>query len=175
MKRSILAIAVIGLLIFSCKSSSSGDTNKKISLVFESKSNSGVTGTAVFKEINGEVTLIAKLSGLKPGVHAIHIHEKADCSAADGISAGGHWNPTFKKHGQWGKGECHKGDIGNFTTDEFGQATVLFKTNEWCIDCADPTKNIVGKGLIVHDKPDDFVTQPTGNAGARVACSAIIK
>ncbi|WP_284652971.1 superoxide dismutase family protein [Flavobacterium terrisoli] len=175
MKKIVLGILAVGLLIFGCKSSSSNDKNKTLNVTFESKSGSNVKGTAAFTEKNGEVTLTAKLSGLKPGVHAIHIHEKSDCSAADATSTGGHWNPTFKKHGKWGDAEYHKGDIGNFTADVDGNATVLFKTDEWCIGCGDQTKDILGKGLIVHDKPDDFVTQPTGNAGARVACTALIK
>jgi len=175
MKKIILGIAAVGLLIFSCKSSSSSTPANKLDITLESKSGSTVKGTAVFTEKNGEVTLVAKLSGLKPGIHGIHIHEKADCSAADAASAGGHWNPTFKKHGKWSDAEHHKGDIGNFTADTDGNATVLFKTDEWCIGCGDATKDILGKGLIVHDKADDYVTQPTGNAGARVACSAIIK
>jgi Cu-Zn family superoxide dismutase len=79
------------------------------------------------------VTFVAKLAGLKPGVHAIHIHEKSDCSAADGSSAGGHWNPTFKKHGKWGVGEYHKGDIGNFTADANGNGTITLTTDEWNI------------------------------------------
>ena len=175
MKKLLLGIAVVGLLIFSCKSSSSGGDSKKVGIHFESKSGSNVKGTVVFIEKNGIVCLEAKLKGLKPGVHAIHIHEKADCSATDAASAGGHWNPTFKKHGKWGDAEHHKGDIGNFTADMDGNATVLFKTDEWCIGCGDTTKDILGKGLIIHDKPDDYTSQPTGNAGARVACSAIIK
>jgi Cu-Zn family superoxide dismutase len=175
MKKLLLGITVVGLLIFSCKSSSAGGNSKKVGIHFESKSGSNVHGTAVFIEKNGEVSLEAKLTGLNPGVHAIHIHEKADCSAADAASAGGHWNPIFKKHGKWGDAEHHKGDIGNFTADMDGNATVLFKTDEWCIGCGDATKDILGKGLIVHDKPDDYTTQPTGNAGARVACSAIIQ
>lgn len=175
MKKIVFGIAVVGLLIFSCKSSSSSGKTKKIALVFETKSNSGVTGTATFTDKDGFVTLEAKLSGLKPGEHGIHIHEKADCSATDAASAGGHWNPTFKKHGKWTDAEHHKGDIGNFTADVSGNATVHFKTDEWCIGCGDATKDILGKGLIVHDKADDFVTQPSGNAGARVACSAIIQ
>ena len=83
-----------------------------------------MAGTASFVEKNGTVTFVAKLAGLTPGVHAIHIHEKSDCSAADGSSAGGHWNPTFKKHGKLGEGEAHKGDIGNFTADEKGNGTM---------------------------------------------------
>lgn len=176
MRKVILGIFALGLFIFSCKSSTSNTTpDAKVGIHLEPKSGSKVQGTAVFIEKNGEVSLECKLTGLTPGVHAIHIHEKADCSATDAASAGGHWNPTFKKHGKWTDAEHHKGDIGNFTANEDGEATVLFKTNEWCIGCGDNTKDILGKGLIVHEKPDDFVTQPTGNAGARVACSAIIR
>lgn len=173
-KISTLFAIAVGIII-GCKSSSNNDDLKKINIAFETKSNSGVTGNAVFTEKNGEVTFTAKLSGLKPGEHAIHIHEKADCSAADASSAGGHWNPTFKKHGKWTDDEHHKGDIGNFTADAKGNGTITLKTDEWCIGCGDANKDVLGKGLIVHEKPDDFVTQPTGNAGARVACSAIIK
>lgn len=177
MKKLLLGFAALGLFIFSCKSSTSGTTSdsKKLKIDFESKSGSNVKGNAVFTEKDGVVYLEAKLTGLEPGVHAIHIHEKADCSATDAASAGGHWNPTFKKHGKWGDAEHHKGDIGNFTANVDGEATILFNTNEWCIGCEDKTKDILGKGLIVHQKPDDFVTQPTGDAGARVACTAIIK
>lgn len=170
-----LAFLALGSFILSCKSSLKVADAKKVTITLEPRSGSNVKGEAQFVEANGEVTLEAKLTGLKPGVHAIHIHEKADCSAADAASAGGHWNPTFKKHGKPTDAEHHKGDIGNFTADVDGNATVLFKTNEWCIGCGDATKDILGKGLIVHDKPDDFVTQPSGNAGARVACSAIIQ
>ncbi|MBG6109654.1 Cu-Zn family superoxide dismutase [Flavobacterium sp. CG_9.10] len=175
MKKIILSIALILAVIIGCKTSSSSKDSKKLDITFEPKSNSTVSGTASFVENNGKVTFVANLAGLQPGVHAIHIHEKSDCSAADGSSAGGHWNPTFKKHGKWGIGEYHKGDIGNFTADEKGNGTITVTTDEWCIGCEDATKNILGKGLIVHQGADDFVTQPTGNAGGRVACSAIIK
>lgn len=178
MKKIALGIFVaLGLVIYSCKSSNTNtvDNSKIVKISLEPKSDSKVKGTATFTEKKGVVYLEAKLTGLTPGVHAIHIHEKADCSSADAKSAGGHWNPTFKKHGKWGVTECHKGDIGNFTANVDGEATILFNTNEWCIGCGDATKDILGKGLIVHEKPDDFVTQPTGNAGGRVACAAIIQ
>nr|WP_315197043.1 superoxide dismutase family protein [uncultured Flavobacterium sp.] len=175
MKKIIFSIAVIIIAIIGCKTNSKSSDSKSLNLVFESKSNSNVTGTATFVEKNGKVTFTAKISGLKPGIHAIHIHEKSDCSAADGSSAGGHWNPTFKKHGKWGDAEHHRGDIGNFTADEKGNGTITLTTDEWSIGGEDPTKNILGKGLIVHQGADDFVSQPAGNAGARVACSAIIK
>ncbi len=175
MKKVFLIATIIIAVILGCKSNSSANTAKKLVLALEAKSNSKVSGTATFTEKNGKVTLVAKVAGLNPGVHAIHIHEKADCSSADAVSAGGHWNPTFKKHGKWGEGEHHKGDIGNFTADADGNSTITFSTDEWCIGCEDATKNIIGKGLIIHQGTDDFTTQPTGNAGARVACTAIIK
>jgi Cu-Zn family superoxide dismutase len=175
MKKIILTIALILAVIIGCKTSSSSKDSKTLDITFEPKSNSTVSGKASFVEKNGNVTFVANLAGLQPGVHAIHIHEKSDCSAADGSSAGGHWNPTFKKHGKWGNGEYHKGDIGNFTADEKGNGTITMTTEEWCIGCGDATKDVLGKGLIVHQGADDFITQPTGNAGGRVACSAIIK
>ncbi len=175
MKKIGLTVALLLAAIMGCKTGSTSGNTQKLTLNFESKSKSSVTGTATFMEKKGEVTFTAHLSGLKPGVHAIHIHEKSDCSAADASSAGGHWNPTFKKHGKWGVGEYHKGDIGNFMADAKGNGSITLKTNEWCIGCGDPTKDILGKGLIVHEGSDDFTTQPTGNAGARVACSAIIQ
>lgn len=175
MKKIFLSFSLIIVAFIGCKTSGDSSDSKKLNIVFESKSNSKVAGTASFVEKNGTVTFVAKLAGLTPGVHAIHIHEKSDCSAADGSSAGGHWNPTFKKHGKLGEGEAHKGDIGNFTADEKGNGTITFTTKEWSIGSEDETKNILGKGLIVHQGPDDYVSQPAGNAGVRVACSAIIK
>jgi Cu-Zn family superoxide dismutase len=175
MKKIFISIAIIIALIIGCKTNLSNGSSNKIDLIFEPKNDSGVNGKVTFSEKDGKVTMVAKLNGLKPGIHAIHIHEKSDCSAADGSSAGGHWNPTFKKHGKLGEGEAHKGDIGNFATDETGKGSITFTTSEWCIGCGDATKDIIGKGLIVHQGTDDFVSQPTGNSGARVACSAIIK
>lgn len=175
MKKVTLTMLALSVLLIDCKSNSNSNDTKKLDLVLESRSNSTVVGKASFSERKGMVNFVATISGLKPGEHAIHIHEKSDCSSADAGSAGGHWNPTFKKHGKWGVSEYHKGDIGNFTADEKGNGTISLITDEWCIGCGDPTKDILGKGLIVHAVADDFVTQPTGNAGARVACSAIIK
>lgn len=149
---------------------------KKLTLSLDAKSNSGVTGNVIFKQDQGVVTMIAVLSGLTEGQHAIHIHQTADCSADDGTSSGGHWNPTGKPHGAWGdKAGYHKGDIGNLTADANGHATITKVTDEWCIGCGDETKDIVGKAIIVHQGVDDLKTQPTGAAGSRVSCGGIIE
>lgn len=147
-----------------------------IKFSLESKSDSEVAGDVTFTEENGTVIMKAELTGLSEGEHAIHIHEKADCSSDDGKSSGGHWNPTAQPHGKWGVEEgYHKGDIGNFVANADGTATVDFATDEWCIGCDDDTKNIVGKAVIVHQGVDDYTSQPSGAAGARVACTGIIE
>ncbi|CAM4413714.1 superoxide dismutase family protein [Flavobacterium terrigena] len=174
MKSTFIYLGLLFVAVNSCKPSTKTIANE-LKIILEPKSGSKVSGYATFIEKNGKVKFQANISGLTPGTHAIHIHEKADCSSADAASAGGHWNPTFKSHGKWGSGECHKGDIGNFEADKNGFAIISFETDEWCISCGDQTKDILGKGLIVHQNADDFVTQPTGNAGGRVACSAIIR
>lgn len=149
---------------------------KTISVNMESKSGSTATGEVMFTEENGKVKMEAKFKGLKPGTHAIHLHEKADCSADDGTSSGGHWNPTHEQHGKWGDAEgYHKGDIGNFEADADGNGSISMETDEWCMNCDDDNKDIMGKAVIVHAGTDDFTTQPTGDAGGRVSCGGIIE
>lgn len=149
---------------------------RKLQVTLEAKSDSQVKGNAVFTEEDGAVTMVVVLDGLTEGEHAIHLHEKADCSAADGSSAGGHWNPTKQPHGKWGSPDgYHKGDIGNLQADTNGNATLTMTTDEWCIGCGDANKDILGKAIIVHEGIDDFISQPTGDAGGRVSCGGIIE
>ena len=148
----------------------------KVQIKLESKSGSSVTGSAVFTQEDNIVTMIAVVGGLSEGTHAIHIHEKADCSSDDGKSTGGHWNPTNEPHGKWGSPEgFHKGDIGNLNANANGKATITMTTDKWCIGCGDANKDILGKAIIIHEGTDDFKTQPTGDAGGRVSCGGIIK
>ncbi|VXC37568.1 superoxide dismutase family protein [Maribacter litoralis] len=152
------------------------DDETVVRFMLEPKSGSNVKGEVIFTQDDDEVEMVAMLSGLSEGEHAIHIHQTADCSAADGSSAGGHWNPTNEPHGKWGASEgYHKGDIGNFNADADGNAKVEFETDEWCIGCDDENKNILGKGVIVHQGVDDYTSQPSGAAGARVSCAGIIQ
>lgn len=170
MKRAFFLYAAFAFLNLACQS------NNKLTLHLTAKSESNATGIVVFSEKNGQVHMKANLEGLTPGTHAIHLHEQADCSAPNGTSAGGHWNPTFQSHGAWGDASgYHRGDIGNFEADANGKATIEFSTDEWCIACEEDSKNIVGKAVIVHQGADDLVSQPSGAAGARVSCAAIIE
>jgi len=151
-------------------------TTKRISFSLNPKSESNTNGTVLFTEKDGQVTLESSMSGLIQGTHAIHIHEKADCSSEDGKSSGGHWNPTFENHGAWGsKDGYHKGDIGNFLADKNGNGGITFSTDQWCLGCDDDTKNLIGKAVIVHQGTDDLISQPSGAAGARISCVGIIE
>ncbi len=152
------------------------DSSKTLKISLSPKSDSNVTGTVFFTETNGIVKMKAELIGLSEGEHAIHIHEKADCSSEDGKSTGGHWNPTLESHGKWGdqKG-YHKGDIGNFNSNAEGKGFVSFETDEWCIGCDDDKRNIIGKAIIVHQGIDDYASQPSGAAGSRISCGGIIQ
>ena len=149
-------------------------TVKKIQFKLEPKSGSTAEGLVTMTEQEGNITFKADLNGLSEGIHAIHIHEKADCSSEDGKSTGGHWNPTFENHGAWGSDTgFHRGDIGNFNVTS-GKGSIEFTTDLWCIGCDDPVKNVMGKAIIVHQGEDDLVSQPSGAAGARVSCAGII-
>jgi len=151
-------------------------TKKKLQFNLNPKSNTQTAGEVLFTEEEGKVTLQATISGLTEGTHAIHIHEKADCSSPDGKSTVGHWNPTFQPHGAWGSSEgYHRGDIGNFEADKEGNGKVTFSTDQWCLGCDDETKNVLGKAIIVHQGTDDLTSQPSGAAGARISCAGIIQ
>ena len=129
-------------------------------------------GTVQFAQTGDVVKVSGTISGLKPGAeHGFHIHEKGDCSSGDGMSAGGHFNPGGKPHGHHGKGEPHTGDLPSLQADANG--TVSFNFESRSIRVGSTANDIVGKGLIVHRDPDDYTTQPTGNAGPRLACAVI--
>lgn len=132
---------------------------------------SRVVGTITFKEVEGGVEVTAAVENLTPGDHAYHVHEKGDCSAPDAASAGGHFNPGGHKHGAPDADDRHEGDLGNLTAGKDGKATKTFVMKG--ITLGDQPTSIAGKGFIVHEKADDFKTQPTGNAGGRVACGVI--
>ena len=137
---------------------------------------SGVSGTASFTTgDDGTIRVFISLSGASEGLHAAHIHEIGDCSAPDGTSAGGHWNPTSMDHGQWGTPPHHLGDLGNIEVDEYGAGALTVTTPNpgfWSMGTGE-VNDIVGKAIIVHAEVDDFTTQPTGAAGGRIACGVI--
>jgi superoxide dismutase, Cu-Zn family len=130
-------------------------------------------GELRFAVVNGRIEVTGTVTGLPPGgAHGFHVHEIGDCSAPDGSSAGGHFNPGASEHGRVGQGAHHAGDSDNITAGADGTAQV----NGWLEGATiggGAATDIVGKGVIVHKDADDYATQPTGNAGDRLACGVI--
>jgi superoxide dismutase, Cu-Zn family len=129
-------------------------------------------GEVTFEQKGNKVHVVAYVQGLAPDrEHGFHIHEVGDCSAADGMSTKGHFNPYGKPHGHYQSGERHAGDLPALKAGKDGRAKVDIELD--IITVAPGPASIVGRGLIVHTDPDDYKTQPTGNAGARIACAVI--
>lgn len=116
------------------------------------------------------VRILGDIEGLTPGKHGFHIHETGDCSAPDATSAGGHFNPHQMSHGSPTDATRHTGDFGNVIADETGKAHVDYVDTQAALS---GENSIIARGVIVHAQEDDLKTQPTGNAGARVACGVV--
>jgi Cu-Zn family superoxide dismutase len=130
------------------------------------------SGTVTFEQRGARVLITAEVRGLSPnGEHGFHVHEKGDCSSGDGMSAGGHFNPKGAPHGHPEKGPHHAGDMTMLKADASGAAKLVWEATELTV--ADGPASVVGRGVIVHKDPDDYKTQPTGNAGARLACGVV--
>jgi len=141
----------------------------------QSASGSTLTGEAVFEETSGGVKMTLTVQSATPGTHAVHLHESGDCTAPDATSAGPHWNPMEEPHGnRESGGEFHAGDIANLEVGDDGTGTLEITAEEWTIGTSTAT-DVIGKAVIIHASPDDFVSQPAGNAGARVGCGVVVK
>ena len=127
-------------------------------------------GVVTFTKEEGGVRVVAKLTNVPKGVHGFHIHEFGDCSSPDGSAAGGHFNPTAMTHAGPTADKRHVGDLGNITADDQGNANLDYVDKHLEFSGAN---SILGHAVILHANPDDFTTQPTGNAGGRIACGVI--
>ena len=129
-------------------------------------------GEATFEQKGSKVHVVVYVQGLQPGQeHGLHIHEVGDCGSGDGMSTRGHFDPFKKPHGAHSSAERPAGDLPSLKAGKDGRAKVDVELD--VITVTPGPASIVGRGLIVHAQPDDFKTQPTGNAGARIACGVI--
>lgn len=175
MKKSILFTAFIFVtLVMMAQSNASSDNESKqtdhaICVLYPTLGNK-VTGIIHFTRVEGGVKITADIQNLSKGKHGIHIHEYGDCSALDGSSAGGHYNPAVKMHGAPVDDDRHIGDMGNIEADESGKGLLEYVDKTLTLD---GPNSIIGRAVIIHANEDDLKTQPTGNAGARQACGVI--
>lgn len=128
------------------------------------------TGTVVFEKMDTGIKITADVEGLSEGKHGFHIHKYGDCTAEDATSAGGHFNPENTMHGAPTSEQRHVGDLGNLTSDEEGKAHLEMVDT---LIAFYGKHSIIGRAVIIHAGEDDFMTQPTGNAGARQACGVV--
>lgn len=129
-----------------------------------------VKGTITFTQTNAGIRIVADIEGLTEGDHGFHIHQWGDITSTDGTSAGGHFNPEGKDHAGPHDAERHAGDLGNLTADENGNAH--YDEVDDLISFSGKN-NIIGRSIIIHVDDDDLVSQPTGDAGGRVAQGVI--
>ncbi|MFN8755558.1 MAG: superoxide dismutase family protein [Burkholderiales bacterium] len=130
------------------------------------------SGSVTFTQVGDKVRVVADVKGLKPGAeHGFHVHDKGDCSSGDGMSTGGHFNPTGKPHAHHSTAERHAGDMPSLVADANGNAKLSVVLDVMSVSTG--AGSVVGRGLIVHRDPDDYKSQPTGNAGPRIACAVI--
>jgi Cu-Zn family superoxide dismutase len=168
MKTALIAAAA--LLLAACASMSPEPLRATAAL--QPTKGSKTFGEATFEQVGGKVKVTIFVQGLRPGQeHGLHIHEKGDCSSGDGMSTGGHFNPQGKPHSHHADANRHAGDLPSLKAGKDGRAKVDVELDVITVGSG-PT-DVIGRGLIVHADPDDFRTQPTGNAGARIACGVI--
>jgi len=151
------------------KKSDKASFKKAVAVLHPTEGNTA-SGIVTFTKVEEGIRIEADLSGLSEGMHGFHIHEYGDCTAADGTSAGGHFNPAGSPHAGPEDSPRHGGDLGNVTVDADGTASynrvddlISFKGDH----------NILGHAVIVHEKKDDLSSQPTGDAGSRLSCGVI--
>lgn len=167
-RRHLVPLALLALASCAAMDRMQAPVPERAVAVLRPTEGSSAHGVVVFTSVSGGVRVVADVQGLAPGAHGFHVHEFGDVTAADGTSAGGHFNPHGVAHAL-PDDKRHVGDLGNLVADDGGIAHY---------DRVDPNlafaggNSILGRGLVVHAKTDDG-GQPTGNAGARVAVGVI--
>jgi Cu-Zn family superoxide dismutase len=133
-----------------------------------------VSGKVQFQQSGSEVHVTVDLAGMVPNSeHGFHVHEKGDCSAPDGMSAGGHFNPEGVAHGTYTHPPHHAGDMPNLKADDKGQVHTSFDVTYLSVGSGG--SDVTGRSVIVHRDPDDYKSQPAGNSGPRIACGVIVE
>jgi len=168
MKAGQVLVLLTAAALAGCQTMS--DEAPRASAGLEPTKGNKAIGEVNFEQVGSKVRVIAQVIRLPANREfGFHIHEVGDCSSGDGMSAKGHFNPYGKPHGQGA--ERHAGDMPNLKSDAKGKAKLTVDLD--IITLTRGPAGIIGRGVIIHADPDDYRTQPTGNAGARIACGVI--
>jgi len=164
-------LSFIGLIALAQTPPARSAASSKAIAVLNPTAGNKVSGTVTFTPVADGVQVHADITGLTPGKHGFHVHEFGDCSAADLSSAGAHFNPTNQPHAGPDAAARHEGDMGNVEADASGKAKLDYVDHQ--ISLTNDAKSVIGRSVVVHAKPDDLKTQPSGDSGARIACGVI--
>ncbi len=169
MKAGHVLVLLAAAALAGCQTMS--DDPPRATAGLEATKGNKTVGEVTFEQVGGKVRVTAQIINLKPNQeHGFHVHEVGDCSSGDGMSAKGHFNPYGKPHGPQSS-EHHAGDMPNLKADDKGRVRMTADLD--VVTITPGPASIVGRAVIVHADPDDYKTQPTGNAGARLACGVI--
>ena len=170
MKSCVIGVAAMLAAVLATGCASVGGEPAAHAQLQPTKGNTAA-GRVTFTQRDGGVDLVATVTGLTPGPHGFHVHDKGDCSAPDAASAGGHFNPAGHLHGHPSVGPRHAGDLPMLEADAAGNATL--KAFVPGLTTAAGPSALAGRAVVVHAAADDFKSQPAGNSGARVACGVL--
>jgi superoxide dismutase, Cu-Zn family len=166
-----VACAFVLVAIAACARTLMPEPQEGVARLTPTRGNSA-SGIVTFREGRDNVIVIAELVGLPPNSsHAIHVHERGNCEAPDASSAGAHFNPRSQPHGEPPEIDRHAGDMPNILSDEHGRARYRAELN--LISVAPGPLSVIDKAVVLHARPDDYRSQPAGNAGDRVACGVV--
>ncbi len=166
-------VAAAGIALSAgCASTAPPPAGAQAKATIEPRSGSNVRGWATFTERStGGVAVVVHIENALPGTHGLHLHEKGDCSAPDASSAGGHFNPGGMPHAGPADMQRHAGDFGNITIESNGTGHLELVSD--LLTVRPGPNSVVGRAVVFHEKVDDLKTQPTGNAGGRLACGVV--
>lgn len=167
--KKLLFLSISLLVLGGCTTMATGPA--ALATLTPTSAASTASGTVEFREMaDGAVEVRVRLTGVPEGVHGFHVHENGSC-ADGGNAAGGHFNPGGAPHGAPSDPAHHAGDFGNVTADPQGVVNATFTTRSITVEPG--PRSVVDRAIILHANPDDLQTQPTGNAGGRIACGVV--
>jgi superoxide dismutase, Cu-Zn family len=167
--RHLICITVIAAFCSGCAST------REYQAVMAPTQGQTATGTLKLAPQDDKVLITGQISGLSATtVHGFHVHENGDCSSPDASSAGAHFNPRQQPHGNPADPAHHAGDMLSLGTDGDGKVEVRQELSGVSLGDGGPG-DIAGKAIVLHEKADDYSTQPSGNSGGRIACGVIEK
>jgi Cu-Zn family superoxide dismutase len=172
MRHAFLTSLVVSSVLFSLTLTSSAKSAKVKVEISDSLGHS--IGLVTIKPAATGVSLQLNLRSLPPGVHAIHFHQNPVCDAPTFKGAGGHFNPDGKQHGLNNPQGHHAGDMQNFTADANGKVKTTVSDPD--VTLSDGTHSLFSNGgtaIVIHEKADDMMTDPSGNSGGRIACGVV--